>query len=69
MEESSNSSFILLTRKKKKEKHLKAAIHWVRVQFLRVELTSYSPDYTCCERLICKIDTIGTNFINLWPCP
>lgn len=65
MEESCNSPFILLTKKK----HLKAAIHWACVQFPRPELTSYSPDYTCCEWLICKIDTISTNFINLWLCP
>ena len=51
------------------KKHLKAAIHRACVQFPRPELTSYSPDYTCCEWLICKIDTISTNFINLWLCP
>lgn len=30
------------------------------------ELTFYSADYTCCEWLICKIDTFATDFINLW---
>lgn len=34
----------------KKNSYLKAAIHWVSVQFQWVELTSYSPDYTCWER-------------------
>lgn len=48
------------------KKHLKAAIHWARMQFPRPELTSYSPNYTCCERLIRKINTISTTFINLW---
>lgn len=65
MEESCNSPFILLTKKK----HLKAAIHWACVQFPRPQLTSYSPNYTCCEWLIYKIDTISTNFINLWLSP
>lgn len=34
--------------------------------FLVPELTFYLADYTCCEWLICKIDTFATDFINLW---